>query len=501
VAQRAENRLETAAEPVGEPSGESAVSSASALVRRQRVFLWVTGGAAVLAVGGLIAGTLVKSPAQLAASQGPPKASYLTATVQDEVLSQQVVTRGNVVAGGSLTATPTAEQGASALVITGTPVAAGSAISPGEVIAQVSDRPLIALPGALPAFRDLKPGDSGSDITELQAALKTLGYADSDTSGVFGAGTKSAVQAMYRHLGYDPATTGGYQDQSDQSTLLADAQAVTQAQRTVTTDEQALTQAQGAIPPVPSVVTAARQTLTYAQQDLHSAQTADDQEIADTGVDLPMNEFLFVPSFPATLAAVNGTVGATVAAPLVTLDTGALEITGTLDQSDAQSVKSGMSVQIFSEILNQGFTATLSSVGPYSGGGGGSGTVPSGGSPSSGGAADAGANPPAGQGGAQSATGYPFTISPGSGLSTTAWLGQNVRVTVTGASSPGKVLVVPVAAITSNANGTTSVQVLQAGNSEKQVQVTVGITADGNCQVTPAVPGALSAGANVVVGQ
>lgn len=42
------------------------------LARGRRLVLAVVGGAALMAVGGLLATTLVKSPAQVAAETGPP---------------------------------------------------------------------------------------------------------------------------------------------------------------------------------------------------------------------------------------------------------------------------------------------------------------------------------------------------------------------------------------------------------------------------------------------
>jgi peptidoglycan hydrolase-like protein with peptidoglycan-binding domain len=380
---------------------------ASRLVHRQRIFLWITSGAAVLAIGGLIASTVVKSPAQLAASQGPPPASLLTAQVQDQVLAQQVVARGNVVAGGSITVTPTSEQGADALVLTRAPLAAGSTIKAGQVIAEVSGRPLIALYGRLPAYRDLKPGDSGADISELQSSLESLGYADADASGYFGPGTKTAVKELYEHLGYNPATT-------------------------------------------------------------------------DTGYELPRSEFVFIPAFPATLASLNGTLGSTVTAPLATIDTGALVVTATMDQTDGQLLREGMKVQILSESLGQSEAGTLTTIGPYSNG-------------SSPGPGTAGSTAPE--------PGYPITVTPAGALNTTTWLGENVRLTFTTAASPTKVLAVPVAAITTGADGGTTVTVLGPGNVERRVAVRVGMTANGMCQIIPVTTGSIGVGQSVVTGQ
>jgi peptidoglycan hydrolase-like protein with peptidoglycan-binding domain len=57
----------------------------------------------------------------------------------------------------------------------------------------------------------MAPGESGSDIAQLQAGLEALGFGiGSDTSGVYGPGTSAAVAAFYQSVGYTapPAPSG-----------------------------------------------------------------------------------------------------------------------------------------------------------------------------------------------------------------------------------------------------------------------------------------------------
>jgi peptidoglycan hydrolase-like protein with peptidoglycan-binding domain len=62
----------------------------------------------------------------------------------------------------------------------------------------------------VPAWRDLTPGESGPDVTELQRALASLGYyGGGDTPGYFGGATQYAVSLYYEHLGYTPPSSGG----------------------------------------------------------------------------------------------------------------------------------------------------------------------------------------------------------------------------------------------------------------------------------------------------
>jgi peptidoglycan hydrolase-like protein with peptidoglycan-binding domain len=55
-------------------------------------------------------------------------------------------------------------------------VAAGRTISNGEQLAAIDGEPMFALTGRVPAWRDITPGESGPDVTELQKALASLGY-------------------------------------------------------------------------------------------------------------------------------------------------------------------------------------------------------------------------------------------------------------------------------------------------------------------------------------
>lgn len=478
------------------------------LVKRQRIFLGVALAAALASIGGLLASTLIKSPAQQAADQGPPPASVLTAPVQREVLKQTVVVRGTVVAGGAVSFTPTASgsgagagSGAAALVITAEPMRPGAQIHAGDVLIQVSGRPVIALPGATPAYRDLKPGDNGADVAQLQSALGSLGYSDADSSGQFGSGTKDAIAALYRHLGYDPPTTGGPGDAGDRAALNNAQQAVTTAQRAVTTDREALAAAKG-----DTATAQARQALQWAQQDLDTARQNQAQLVSTTGVDLPLSEFVFLSSFPATLTAVSGTVGSAVSSPLLTIDTGHLVVNATVLQGDNALIKAGLPVQLDDEVLGQSAAATVASIGAFSPGGSGAGSGSSGGSGGSSGSGGSGGSSGSGSSGssggsaAQQAPGYPVVITPTSPLSP-AWLGADVRVTITAGSTGSEVLVVPVAAINTGVDQTTTVTVQRPDGTQRTVQVQAGVTANGFVQVSPVGSAELGPGDRVVVGR
>jgi peptidoglycan hydrolase-like protein with peptidoglycan-binding domain len=187
------------------------------------VLLSVGLGAALLAVGGLIGAAFVKSPQQLAASTAPPPPTVTTAAVVSQVLTSSVQMRGVVypstqydvyASAPSSSSLPSpgssGSAGSAAAYISKLDVTAGATIRNGQQLAEIDGEPLFALTGTVPAWRDLTPGESGPDVTELQKALASLGYyGGGDTPGYFGSATEYAVSLYYEHLGYTPPSSGG----------------------------------------------------------------------------------------------------------------------------------------------------------------------------------------------------------------------------------------------------------------------------------------------------
>lgn len=71
--------------------------------------------------------------------------------------------------------------------------------------AWVNDRPVIALRGSFPLYRDLGEGDTGNDVAVLQQALADLGYGI-QPDGVFGHGTARALGELYKAEGSSAPT-------------------------------------------------------------------------------------------------------------------------------------------------------------------------------------------------------------------------------------------------------------------------------------------------------
>jgi putative peptidoglycan binding protein len=425
--------------------------------------LVVTIGCTLLSVGGLIASTFVRSPQQVAASTRAPQPSLLTSVVERRVLESTLVTRGQVAPATTIEITPAAAQGAAVQVVTAVAVRPGDQVRPGRVLLAVSGRPVIALAGAVPAYRDLKPGDSGPDVAQAQAALRRLRLdTGEDRTGSFGPGTKSAVRRLYARLGYDVPDTGGIGGRGDREALDTAAAAVATARREL-----------AALPTATPGAQPLDRQLAEARDGLDRARRAQADLIAHTGPMLPLSEFVFVPAFPARVAAVAARVGDQVTGSLATIAAGPLRVIVKLRPDQVPLVRAGMAARLTAETLNEQATGKVSGVGTLT-------------AAATGDAA-----------GEQAAAPYhPMTVTPGRPLPA-QWAGGDVRVTLTAARTTVPVLVVPLSALSAGADGRTTVSLL-AGGATRRIEVRAGVSGDGFVAVTP-VDGGLRQGDRVVV--
>src|SRR5690606_1779419 len=113
----------------------------------------------------------VRSPADVAADSQPPPPSLITHPVTRREIQATVALRGTVSRGTTfaveLLANP-APDGSLPIVTWLTPV--GSSIKEGDVLVVVAGRPVIALAGPIPLYRNLALGDVGDDVLRLEEA-------------------------------------------------------------------------------------------------------------------------------------------------------------------------------------------------------------------------------------------------------------------------------------------------------------------------------------------
>ncbi|WP_145791866.1 peptidoglycan-binding domain-containing protein [Kitasatospora atroaurantiaca] len=463
----------------------------SRMARRQRAFLAVAVVAALVSSGGWAASSLIKSPAERAADAAPPPRTVVTVPVGMRVLTQSVVTRGQVYPPTQFNITPTAAStDVTQLYVSKPPAKSGDSAANGQLLAEVSGQPLFVLQGPVPAYRDLRPGSSGPDVAELQAALELLGYpSGSDEEGTYGRGTAKAVADFYRHLGYTAPTTGP-----------ATQQAVDAAKKTVEADQQQLdTLKAQSTAPTPGGPSIAQQLATAKKK------VADDKEAlaraeAVNGPMVPAGEVVFLPALPAAVTAVNSAVGSPVSGALLSLTSGGLAVTGQLTPGQAAGVKAGMAVEVFSEATGTRIKGTVSGLGAQS-------TTPLagkviaiGGPAAPAAAAGAGNGSAPGAGGQAVAAYVPLHITTAEPLPA-GLNGQNVRITVLSGPAAEAVPSVPVAAVFTDASGQTAVTRVTADGQRVTVPVTVGVTAGGYVGVTATAGGRLDQGDQVAVGR
>ncbi|KAB2350758.1 peptidoglycan-binding protein [Actinomadura rudentiformis] len=306
----------------------SSPSDDGPLRSRRRFLLSIVAASVVASVASLGASTLIKSPQQVAADAGPPRASVISAPVERRVLKESVILRGTVAPGRTIEVTPAAAaEGRS--VITRTTVKKGQRIKAGAVVAEVSGRPVIALAGAIPAYRDIRPGGKGPDVKQLQRALRGLGYSVRDAEGTYGSTTQAAVRKLYEDRGYEPPAAqspaiGEPENEEPEGGAAADGDPAS-----------ARTRAK----PKPSVY-------------------------------LKAGEVVYVPRFPARATEVKATLGAQVTGAILKLATGELEVRGTLTAPDRKLVKPGMDVTIFSEESGRSARGRVRSIGAFTADGG-----------------------------------------------------------------------------------------------------------------------------------
>jgi multidrug efflux pump subunit AcrA (membrane-fusion protein) len=144
-----------------------------------------------------------RSPGQRAAQAEPPPPPTITAKVDGGELVDQFTLPGKFVRSVSIPVRgPDTPATGSKAVVTRLPLAAGAEVRAGTVLAEVSGRPLIALPGEFPAYRDLSTGDKGVDVKQLQQALRTRYH--TPVTGELDERTGADLRKLYASVGYEP---------------------------------------------------------------------------------------------------------------------------------------------------------------------------------------------------------------------------------------------------------------------------------------------------------
>lgn len=423
-----------------------------------------------LTAAAVVASRGFASPNQDAANAAPPSPSLITAPVTEGVLSAQVALRADVAEVHPIPVAVPDDLGSALPVVTSLAIRSGQYVVNGQELLTVAERPVFVFSGQIPAFRDITPGTRGVDVSELQQGLRAAGYPVlGDQLGIYGPGTEAAIQSLYGAAGAQVAWTSPTAQQTlsqDSAAVEAAGQALAAAQRQLADDQAASSAtAQARIPGDTQAVRMSEQQLASAQDSLAAAR-------ATSGVLVPRGEIVFVPALPARVVSLSVDLGVTASqsVPLAQVGSGNVMLTGTVGQAGKGQLRPGMTATASSDLTGASVTVRVASV----------------------------SDAPSQTASAASGPVYPVTFIP-AGTVPDGMIGQNVAVTVITATSATRQLIVPVAAIATNAAGNTFVTVVKADGGERVVVVRLGLAANGQQVIFPAGVD-LKAGERVLIG-
>jgi hypothetical protein len=472
-------------------------------------------------VAGVAIAQLVVSPAELAARTKAPEAGPIFAPVEQRVIENRVTARADVGFADAVDVTIDTSGLTGPAVVTGHVPEAGAEVTAGGVALEVAGRPVLALPGALPAYRTLRAGLSGPDVLQLKAALAGLGIDPGDTaSSSYDAATAAAVGELYRRAGYtppSPSPDAAATLRSAQATERAAESAVAQARAALDRAaspapaaaqleaENGVRQAERALGDAvaagesPSILdrlrdelalAAARRDAALAPGDTSAESAAVDaalEQLADAQRDraeaetdaltaLPAAEVVYLPTLPRRVDSVQAVRGEIVKGATMSVSGAALNLVGTLTEQDAALVKPGMPAT-YTGTDGTARPATVKSVTPK--------------------------KPAEGEKATKSSE---LVLDPEAPAPDVAerLRGSNVRVDVPVQATAGAVLAVPVAALSAGPGGESRVELAvehpEAPTTTEIVTVTTGLAAGGYAEVR-SDDERLVAGARVVVGR
>jgi multidrug efflux pump subunit AcrA (membrane-fusion protein) len=255
----------------------------------------------------------------------------------------------------------------------------------------------------------------------------------------------------------------------------------------------------------PQDVSALRSTLLAAQAARAEAQAELGRLQASTGIIVPANEVLFLPRLPLRVDDTKLLAGDALSGALMTVASQRLAIDASVDPADATGLSVGQKAEIEVSDLNLVVPVTIKRVATQTGTNGVDASriyvelVPVDEEV----VADAtvGAGSGDGVGESPSDTSVPSVIGVNRQPKLSELNGISVKVTIPISTTAGKVLVVPTAAVSAAADGTTRVEVETAQNQPTRfVTVNAGLRSEGFVQVTPLRTDELKEGDLVVTG-
>ncbi|MGW0593011.1 peptidoglycan-binding protein [Streptosporangium sp. NPDC002607] len=221
-----------------------------------------------------------------------------------------------------------------------------------------------------------------------------------------------------------------------------------------------------------------RMKVTHSKANLADARTMLAEFRRTYGVSVPAGEIVFLPKLPARIDKAEVKPGDTIEGKVATVTSSTFAVSGSVDAKEAKLLRPGQEASM-ETIDGTQLSATLTATGE-----------------------EARLTPEEGENGqkGESDTGsVPILLTPGSAKGLKSLVGSPMTVRISVGSTDGEVLVVPVAAVVTSADGRPRVRVALDGDRTREVEVRTGLTADGDVEVTPVRAGELKKGDRVVV--
>jgi peptidoglycan hydrolase-like protein with peptidoglycan-binding domain len=170
-----------------EPGAEGGAGTDGA--RRQRRWAWWIGGLVVVAL--IAAGFMIARSGGSASADGTSGTvdALPTATVDQGTLTASADRDGTVTNADSTTLTSDVTGRVTWLPRT------GRVIEQGRTLARIDEQPIVAMVGAVPAFRTMAIGTQGRDVKQLETNLDELGYSGFTVDTTYTSATAEAVRS------------------------------------------------------------------------------------------------------------------------------------------------------------------------------------------------------------------------------------------------------------------------------------------------------------------
>jgi peptidoglycan hydrolase-like protein with peptidoglycan-binding domain len=346
--------------------------------------------------------------------------------------------------------------------------------------------------GEIPVYRDLVPGISGDDVLQLESGLKRLGFSPGQVDGTYDEKTSEAVADWYAKADFeafgptgeqlvalhsleDELALATNQKLAAEDTLAAAPLAVEAARAKMNYDVAAASGSKKAAAQLEGemAVQAALDTQKAAEREVERLKSLVERISSDfdaaklkAGVQVPIDEIVFIPSLPVRVEETNVDIGEPANGAVMTVTNNQLLIDSSLPLAEAPLVKPGLPVNIDEPDLGIKATGVVSHV----------------------------ADTP----GTDGVDGFHIYFETLVDETSAKLEGFSLRLTIPVESTGEKVMVVPVSALSLAADGTSRVQVQNGGNLDF-VSVEPGLSADGYVEVKP-VDGTLTPGQFVVIG-